>query len=91
MTRLSPSEIDALIDKYRQPFVSAPLYTETGDALEYYFEDADSFAERVNPTLTLHRAFDDRRIIGFSLHAFRSLLANTAGWPPALAAVSEEG
>ena len=71
----SAEEIDSLIAKYKRPFTSRPTYTDVGDCVELYFEDADCYADRVDCWLTLYRAFDDRRVVGFMLKNIKTLLS----------------
>lgn len=68
-------EIDRLIDKYRQPFVSCPTYTKAGDCIELYFEDVDCFAERIDCWLTVYRALEGERVVGFMLKNVKALLS----------------
>ena len=68
-------EIDKLIDEFSGDFESRPTYSAEGDCVEFYFEDADGFAERVDCWLTVYRAFDDKRVTGFMLKNIRGLLS----------------
>lgn len=68
-------EIDKLIDRYKQPFVSCPTYTKAGDCVELYFEDVDCFAERVDCWLTVYRAFEGKKVVGFMLKNVGALLS----------------
>ena len=60
-------DVDAIIRAYAKPFESRPTYSPAADCLEWYFEDADYYADWVNSTLTLYKAFADGRVIGFSI------------------------
>lgn len=68
-----PLDVDELLSRFpRHKFESRPF--SDGHALTWYFEDVRSFNEYVNPFLSLHRAFDDRRIVGISLRPADRLL-----------------
>ncbi|MEM1107271.1 MAG: hypothetical protein AAGH99_01105 [Planctomycetota bacterium] len=56
-------------------FHSRPRYSQSGDCIFYYLEDAESYAERVDEVLTVYRAFDDDRTVGFQIKGISALLA----------------
>jgi len=66
-------KIADLIRKYSKPFESIPTYTEVGDCVEWYLENADCWADRIDCWLTLYRAFDDNRVVGFMLKNIKAL------------------
>ncbi len=64
-----------LLSELEGPFESRPFYSPEGDCVFFHFEDADHFAERVDCWLTVFKAFDDRRLVGFKLKNIRTLLS----------------
>lgn len=71
----TPKEIDKIIQQHQSSFESKPTYSPTGDCVELYFEDSDCYAERVDCWLTLYRAFDNDRVVGFMLKNVKTLLS----------------
>ena len=67
--------IDDVLSEGPGPFESRPTHSQAGDCVELYFEDADHYAERVDCWLTVFKAFDDRRLIGFQIKNVASLLS----------------
>ncbi|MFH1108407.1 MAG: hypothetical protein V1790_04305 [Planctomycetota bacterium] len=68
-------DVDAILKEFPSRFESRPSYSAAGDCVEYFFEDTDHFAERIDCWLTVYRAFDDRRVIGFKLKNVKALVS----------------
>ena len=68
-------EIDRLISKYEAPFSPGVTYSEVGDCAEFFFEDADCFAERVDCWLTVYRDMATGQVAGFMLKNVKTLLS----------------
>src|SRR5207244_3816868 len=47
------------------------IFQPEADLITVFFEDEPSFAERVDATLTVYRAFKDNKIVGFELKGVR--------------------
>lgn len=45
-------------------FKAKPYYSKAGDCLIFYFEEAESYAERVDGLVTVYRAIEDDRLVG---------------------------
>jgi hypothetical protein len=67
--------IDQLIREYEKPFSPGVTYSELGDCAEFYFQDADCFAERVDCWLTVYRDMDSKKVAGFMLKNVKTLLS----------------
>lgn len=68
-------DIKSILRDYPPHFESRPTYSSVGDCVELYFEDADHHAERIDCWLTVYKAFDDQRLIGFKLKNIEALLS----------------
>ncbi len=67
-------DVDKLIGQFPSRFEPKPFYLPVGDAAYYYHEDTDHYAERVDCWLTVYKAFDDHRLVGFKIKNVRILL-----------------
>jgi hypothetical protein len=66
--------VEELLTRYPHRFESKPFYSSDGDCIQWYFEDVDSYAERIDCWLTVRKAFDDERLVGFKLKNVRALM-----------------
>jgi len=55
-------------------FTPKPYYDGAGDTLFFYARDAQSYAKRLNPLLTLFLATDDNRLVGFKIKGVQRIL-----------------
>jgi hypothetical protein len=55
-------------------FTPHPFYSREGDFLTYYFTDDDSYAHRVDDTLTVYLSMLENEFVGFKLKGIRNLL-----------------
>jgi len=62
-----PIDVDKLIERFAADFESKPFYSQVDDRVEFYYEDADHYRDRIAGPIILYRAFDDHRIVGFSI------------------------
>lgn len=67
-------DVDSLLREFPPNFESAPFYSPEGDCIHWYFENVDGHAERIDCWLTVRKAFDDGRLVGFKLKSVRLLL-----------------
>lgn len=67
--------IDEIMKVGPGPFEARPTYSATGDCVEYFFEDADHYADRVDCWLTVYKAFSDKRLVGFQFKNVAALLS----------------
>lgn len=72
--KLPASLADYLEKNKCKGFKPVPRYSGTGDMLEIHFEDEPAFAEPVNESLTLLRAFSDKRIVGAKVFGIFALV-----------------
>ena len=68
-------DADKLIKRFPSKFEPKPFYSQTNDAVYFYHEDADHHAERIDCWLTIYKAFDDERLIGFKIKNLKVLLS----------------
>lgn len=69
-------DVDAVVRDYRPvPFESKPFYAEEGDSIQLFFEDVDTYAERVDCWLTIFKSFEHHRVAGFMLKNVKPLLS----------------
>lgn len=74
---MADSLVDALSRMERDNTFSdspRPGYSKAGDCLFLYFDPAESYADRVDGILTVYRAFDDDRIVGFQVKGISHLV-----------------
>ena len=55
-------------------FTPHPYYSMEGDFLTYYFTDDDSYAKRIDDTLTVFLSMFEHEFVGFKLKGIRNLL-----------------
>ncbi|MCK6486503.1 MAG: hypothetical protein HUU22_12550 [Phycisphaerae bacterium] len=65
----------AFLKQFPPCFESKPFYSDEGDCVHWWFENADHYADRVDCWLTLYRAIDGDRLVGFKLKNVKSLLS----------------
>ena len=65
---------DALRKMEPEKFQSKPVYSRAGDCLFYYFEDAESYGDRIDGLLTVYKAFEDHRIVGCQIKGVTDIL-----------------
>lgn len=73
-------QLNELIKELGSPpseFKADPVYVKEGDVLMLFFENQESYAERVDKFLTVYKSFDSDRIVGFELKGIRRV-ANEA-------------
>lgn len=58
-----------------RPFAIRPRVSRAGDCVFMYFAEDESSADRVDDFLTVYRALDNRRVVGFKLKNLRLLTA----------------
>lgn len=68
-------DVDKLIKQFPAKFESKPFYSHTNDAAYFYHENTDHYAERIDCWLTVYKAFEDDRLIGFKIKNLRVLLS----------------
>ena len=68
-------DIHEILREYPPRFESRPYHSPQADCVKYFLEDVDHFADRIDCWLTLYRAMDDKRMIGFKLKNIRTLLS----------------
>lgn len=56
------------------PFSPRPYYSASADSLFYYFENARYYGDRLDEILTVCRAIDNDRIVGFQLKGISQLV-----------------
>lgn len=71
--RLNVEDILSSIGERR--FTPKPFHSPEADCLHFYFEDTRSNAVRIDCWLTIYKASDDGRIIGFKLKNIKALLS----------------
>ena len=62
-----------------EPFVpreweSRPVYSRPGDCLTCYFDPAESYRDRIDAILTVYRAFEDDRVVGFQIKGVKAVI-----------------
>jgi hypothetical protein len=62
------------IDPTDHQFHPRPRYSREGDCVIFYFEESESYGDRVDGILTVYRALDDDRIVGCQLKGIATLL-----------------
>jgi len=67
--------VDAILKAHPPRFESHPFYSPEGDCVKLYFENVDFFADRVDCWLTVYKAFDDKRVVGFKLKNIQTLVS----------------
>ncbi len=55
-------------------FTPEPIYNRYGDSIEYLSANEATYAERVDSVLTLYRAIDDDRVVGFKIKDVAALM-----------------
>lgn len=50
------------------------VYSVVGAMLEVYWEDEPAYADQITPTLTVMRAFSDKRPVGVKLYDVRLVI-----------------
>ncbi len=68
-------DIQAILSQFKKPFQSQPTYCATGDCIELFFEDTDSYSDRVDCWLTVYKSFDDDKVVGLMVKNVKSLLS----------------
>lgn len=63
-----------LRDRKPGPFRPVPRYSVMGAMLEVYWEDEPAYADQISPTLTVMRAFSDKRAVGAKLYDVKPLI-----------------
>ncbi|MEX2387032.1 MAG: hypothetical protein WD534_04060 [Phycisphaeraceae bacterium] len=65
-----------IIRDYRAPeqFNPRPWYSRAGDCLFYHFDEAESYADRVDDVVTVYRAFEDDRLVGCQIKGITALI-----------------
>ncbi len=66
--------IEELLRDFPPRFESKPFYSAEGDCIQWYFEDVDGYAERIDCWLTVRRSHDDGRLTGFKLKNVSTLM-----------------
>ena len=72
---MSHLDVDKLLAESPNQFESVPFYSEDGDSLQFYHENVDYHAERIDCWLTVYKAFEDERLIGFKIKNVKVLLS----------------
>lgn len=68
-------DVDKLLGDYPSRFEPKPFYLADADALCFYAEDTECFAERIDCWLTIYKSFEDQRLIGFKIKNVKVLLS----------------
>lgn len=71
-------DVESILKAHAFQFESRPFYSIVGDCIHFYFENVDHFADRVDCWLTVYKAFDDDRMIGFKLKNIKALIPAAA-------------
>jgi hypothetical protein len=65
---------DALREMKPKKFQAKPVYSRAGDCLFYYFEEAESYGDRIDGILTVYRSFEDNRIVGCQIKGIATIV-----------------
>lgn len=57
-------------------FTAKPIYTAEADHMSFFREDVPSYGEPVDIFLTIYRAIDDQRIVGWSFSGAKSIISH---------------
>lgn len=68
------STIEEFLSSPKPGFESRPTYSKSADCVELFFEDSDHYAERIDCWLTIYKAFDGDRVVGFMIKNVGTLL-----------------
>ena len=67
-------DVDKLLESFPSDFSAGAFYSPDSDSFQFYKENVDFYAERIDCWLTIYKAFEDDRLIGFKLKNIRTLL-----------------
>ena len=70
-----PLDIKSLLDRPKQAFQSKLFHSVDSDSLQFYLEDVEFYAERIDCWLTIYKQFGTHRLIGFKIKNIRILLS----------------
>lgn len=73
-------DVGKILKKFPSTFESRPYHSTVGDFIEFYFENSDSHAVRMDAWLTVYKAMDDDRLVGFKLKNIRTLRSAFDTW-----------
>lgn len=70
-----PLDVDKLLQRFPFRFEPEPFYSEDSDSFQFYHENVDHYAERVDCWLTVYREFNSEKLVGFKIKNVRTLLS----------------
>jgi hypothetical protein len=77
-TKIHNYKMETLVDylKTHKPkgFSPKPYYSEDGDSLTYYFQNDESYGERVDDCLTVYRSTKNAKLVGCQIKGLPSAL-----------------
>ncbi len=68
-------DVEGLLNQFPARFEPRPFHAAQDDSIQWCFENVDQYAERVDNWLTIYRAFDDHKMVGFKLKNIKVLLS----------------
>jgi hypothetical protein len=63
-----------------EKFTPKPYYSQSGDALIFYFKGDPSYGERVDALLTVYRSMENGELVGCEIKGVRSILEKLGGF-----------
>jgi len=72
------AELAASITEKPQ-FCPKPWYNEAGDCVQFYFDNTESYRERIDSGLTLYRSLRTDEIVGCQIKGVKALLSRLGG------------
>lgn len=67
--------VEKLLDNFPSRFTTQLFYSDDGDALRFYHDNVEHYAERIDCWLTVYKEFGTERLIGFKIKNVRVLLS----------------
>ena len=67
--------VNKLLDRFPGQFAPHPFYSADSDSLQFYHEDVEYYAERIDCWLTVYKEFKTEKLIGFKLKNVKVLLS----------------
>ena len=68
-------DVRKLLDRFPNRFDARPFYLADSDSLQFYHENVDHYAERIDCWLTVYKEFETDKLIGFKLKNVKVLLS----------------
>ncbi len=67
--------VPKLLDRFPARFSPQLFYSADSDSLQFYHEDVEYYAERIDCWLTVYKEFETEKLIGFKLKNVKVLLS----------------